>query len=62
MHDNILFHNPFDGWYWWHRWINGEAPKVPSYVDKFRAWRPTSQRARDGTKNRHKTGGLKRVS
>jgi len=62
MHINTLQWSPFDGYYWWHRWVNGAAPKVPVYTSKFMAWRPTQQRARDGTIVRNKTGGLKRVS
>ena len=62
MHENILQWSPFDGYYWWHRWVNGRAAKVPVYTNKFKAWRPTQQRPRDGTIVRHKTGGLKKVS
>lgn len=62
MHENILQWSPFDGHYWWHRWVNGKAAVIPAFVSKFRAWRPTRQRPRDGTVVRHKTGGLKRVS
>lgn len=61
MHENILQWSP-DGWYWWHRWINGNSAKVPVYTSKFRAWRPTQQRPRDGTIVRHKTGGLRKVA
>jgi hypothetical protein len=43
-------------------WVPGRAPVVPKYIDKSRAYRPTQQRARDGTHVRHRTGGLKKVS
>jgi len=36
------------GSYWFHRWENTPAPIVPQFVDKFKAWRPQQQRARDG--------------
>lgn len=49
-------------YYYWSSWRNGRATVVPAYVDKFKAWRPTQQRPRDGTVVRHRTGGLKRVS
>lgn len=62
MHENILQWDPFSGHYWWHRWRNGEAPVVPAFVSKFTVWRPTQQRARDGTVARHRTGGLKKTS
>lgn len=62
MHENILQWSPFDGYYWWHRWVNGAAARIPAFVSKFRAWRPVQQRSRDGTVVRHKTGGLKRAS
>lgn len=62
MHENIQQWSPFGGWYWWHRWVNGAAEVVQLYVSKFKAWRPTQQRPRDGTVVRHKTGGLGRVS
>jgi hypothetical protein len=62
MHENIEHRDPWFGHYWVHRWINGDAAKVPVYTSKFRAWRPTQQRARDGTIVRHKTGGLRKVA
>lgn len=62
MHENTLHHDPWSGWYWWHRWINGDSARIPSFVSKFRAWRPLQQRPRDGTVVRHKTGGLRRVA
>jgi len=62
MHENTLQYSPFDGWYWWHRWKNGDAAVIPFYADKSEAWRPTQQRPRDGTMVRHKTGGLKRAT
>lgn len=46
----------------WSTWMNGRAEVIPVYVDKFKAWRPTQQRPRDGTIVRHKRGGLKNVS
>lgn len=61
-HENTLRHSYYDGWYWTRRWENGDAKNVPVYTSKFKAWRPTQQRPRDGTIVRHKTGGLKRVS
>lgn len=55
--------DPFSRQYYWiTRWKNGDAEIVPAYVSKWHAWRPTQQRPRDGTRVRHKTGGLKRVS
>ncbi len=62
MHVNTRHYDWHYGEWWSHRWENGDAKIVPSYVSKFRAWRPTQQRPRDGTSVRHKTGGLKRVS
>ena len=63
MHENTRHWWPFDRiWYWTHNWKNGDASKVPQYVDKFQAWRPLQQRARDGTAVRHKTGGLQRLA
>jgi hypothetical protein len=62
MHENILQWNPWGGYWWWHRWVNGDAPKVPVYTSKFKAWRPIQQRPRDGTVVRHKTGGLRRAA
>jgi len=62
MHENTQHKDPYAGWYWWHIWKNGDAAVVRNYVSKYRAWRPTQQRARDGTVVRHRTGGLKRVS
>jgi len=62
MHINTKQVDPWFGTYWWHRWENGAAPRVPRFVDKFKAWRPIQQRPRDGTTVRHKTGGLKRVA
>jgi hypothetical protein len=61
MHENTLHPDFEGGFYWWHRWINGEAPVVKEYVDKFRAWRPLQQRPRDGTVVRNRTGGLGKV-
>ncbi len=63
MHVNTFHPRTYSWSAWWsHTWMNGPAEKVPVYTDKFRAWRPTQQRPRDGTIVRHKTGGLKRVS
>ena len=62
MHENTLLYSPFDGWCWSRRWKNGAAALVPVLVSKFRAWRPTQQRARDGTAVRHKKGGLRRTA
>ena len=62
MHENTLQWSPWDGYYWWHRWKNGDASVERRYVSKFKAWRPIQQRPRDGTVVRHKTGGLRRVA
>jgi len=62
MHVNTWQPDPWLGGYWWHRWVNGDAPVERHYVSKFKAWRPLQQRPRDGTTVRHKTGGLKRVA
>ena len=62
MHENILQWSPWMGYWWWHRWVNGDAPRIPVYVDKFKAWRPLQQRPRDGTVVRNKTGGLRRAA
>ena len=62
MHENTLYNDPWLGRWWSHRWVNGDAKKVPVYTSKFRAWRPTQQRPRDGTIVRHKTGGLRKVA
>lgn len=63
MHENKKFWDPYlRGYVYWSTWLNGRAEVVPTYVSKFRAWRPTQQRPRDGTVVRHRTGGLKRVS
>lgn len=62
MHENTLQWNRWDGYYWWHRWKNGDAAVTPVFVSKFTAWRPTQQRPRDGTVVRHKTGGLRCAS
>lgn len=62
MHQNTKRWDPFlRCYYYWSRWENGDAEVVPAYVNKFKAWRPTQQRPRDGTVVRHRTGGLKRV-
>lgn len=62
MHENTLHYDRWSGWWWSHRWLNGASEKVPVYTSKFRAWRPTQQRPRDGTIVRHKTGGLRKVA
>ena len=62
MHKNVKRWDPFlHCYYYWSSWRNGDAEVVPVYVSKFLPWRPTKQRARDGTVVRHRTGGLKRV-
>lgn len=61
MHENIEKRDPWFGVYWLHSWRNSAAAVIPVYENKFRAWRPTQQRPRDGTVVRHKTGGLGRV-
>ena len=63
MHENKKHWDPYLRCYiYWSRWLNGRAEVVPAYASKFKAWRPTQQRPRDGTVIRHRTGGLKRVS
>jgi len=63
MHENTVHWDHFLHCYvYWSTWKNGHAEIVPKYVDKFTAWRPTQQRARDGTVVKHKKGGLKKVS
>jgi hypothetical protein len=61
MFVNTWHHDVWFGDWWSHRWENGDAKVVPIYVDKFRAWRPTQQRPRDGTVVRHKRGGLRKA-
>jgi hypothetical protein len=63
MHENTKHWDPFVRCYvYWSTWQNGRAAVVPVYISKFRAWRPTQQRARDSTIVRHKRGGLKKAS
>lgn len=62
MHENTLQRDPYFGFYWWHRWKNGAAAMVPTFMSKYRAWHPTQQRPRDGTLVRHKSGGLRKLA
>lgn len=62
MHVNVEHRDLWCGVWWSHHWRPPAGEVVPVYVNKYRAWRPTQQRPRDGTTVRHKTGGLKRVS
>lgn len=50
MHENTQHQDPVTRQvYWWHRWVSDPAEVVRRFVNKFRAWRPLQQRARDGT-------------
>lgn len=63
MHENTRMWDPYLRCYIYRStWRNGHARIVPAYISKWKAWRPTQQRPRDGTVVRHKTGGLRKIA
>lgn len=59
MYEVTSYYDPFLGRRInWSRWQPEPAPAIRIYLDKYMAYRPLQQRARDGTVIRHKTNRI----
>jgi hypothetical protein len=59
MHEVITIYDPFlHKEIKWSTWRPRPTEIVPIYVDKYVAYRPMQQRARDGTIVRHRTARI----